>query len=111
MGLLLPAGVAVAALDFSGSGLSDGAHVSLGAREAEDLADLVEFLASERGPRCRIAIWPEGPPNPMQPIFSQSRRASPKRGGFMRREEVPQWDRELRETYDGFPREWDVPRR
>ena len=57
LGLLLPAGIAVAALDFSGSGLSEGGHVSLGAREAEDLADLVEFLAEERGPGCGIAIW------------------------------------------------------
>jgi len=57
MGLLLPAGIAVAALDFSGSGLSDGAHVSLGAFEAEDLADLIALLAAERGPGCRIAIW------------------------------------------------------
>ena len=57
MGLLLPAGITVAALDFSGSGLSDGAHVSLGAFEAEDLADLIALLAAERGPGCRIAIW------------------------------------------------------
>ena len=57
MGLLLPAGIAVAALDFSGSGLSDGGFVSLGAFEAEDLADLVSLLRRERGPECRIAIW------------------------------------------------------
>src|SRR5574341_628711 len=28
--------------------------------------------------RCMSAIWPAGPPNPMQPIFSQTRSASPK---------------------------------
>jgi pimeloyl-ACP methyl ester carboxylesterase len=57
LGLLLPAGIAVAALDFSGSGLSEGGHVTLGYREAEDLADLVAALVQERGPKCRIAIW------------------------------------------------------
>src|SRR4051812_18947606 len=30
--------------------------------------------------RCIMAIWPAGPPKLMQPIFSQTRNASPKPG-------------------------------
>ena len=45
---LLPRGVSVVALDFAGSGLSEGDWVTLGAREVGDLGVVVAFLRSLR---------------------------------------------------------------
>lgn len=42
--LLLPYGVSLFALDFSGSGRSDGAYISLGVFEQEDVAAAVRYL-------------------------------------------------------------------
>lgn len=53
--LLLPFGVAVMALDFSGSGRSDGDFVSLGVREVDDCEAAVAWLR-ERG-ATRVALW------------------------------------------------------
>src|SRR5665213_2454556 len=39
----------------------------------------IHFFSSTRM-RCIMAIWPAGPPKLMQPIFSQTRKASPKLG-------------------------------
>lgn len=44
--VLLPAGLSVFSLDFSGSGQSDGDYISLGLREQEDLRAVVEYLRS-----------------------------------------------------------------
>lgn len=42
--LLLPASISVCCFDFSGSGLSGGEYISLGAREPADLKVIVTFL-------------------------------------------------------------------
>ena len=57
--LLLPMGVDVFALDFGGSGLSEGEHVSLGAREKTDVAKVIEHLRTNvRGGRVgKIGLW------------------------------------------------------
>ena len=45
---LLPKGISVAALDLSGSGLSEGEYISLGYHEQYDVKVLVEHLRNER---------------------------------------------------------------
>jgi len=45
--LLLPHDIIVAALDFSGSGLSEGEYVTLGHNEKNDLKSLVEYLRKQ----------------------------------------------------------------
>eukprot|EP00217_Crustomastix_stigmatica_P005665 CAMPEP_0183792478 /NCGR_PEP_ID=MMETSP0803_2-20130417/2602_1 /TAXON_ID=195967 /ORGANISM="Crustomastix stigmata, Strain CCMP3273" /LENGTH=414 /DNA_ID=CAMNT_0026036833 /DNA_START=219 /DNA_END=1463 /DNA_ORIENTATION=+ len=54
--MLLPGGICVATLDFGGSGLSDGKYISLGVRETEELAVLVEHLRAE-GRTTKIGLW------------------------------------------------------
>jgi len=54
--LLLPSNVTVFALDFSGSGLSDGEYVSLGYFECQDLASVVDYLMSTKTV-SRIGLW------------------------------------------------------
>ena len=53
---LLPAGLSVFAFDFSGCGMSEGAHVSLGWYEKDDIASIVAFLrnVTKIG---RIGLW------------------------------------------------------
>ncbi|KDD74697.1 hypothetical protein H632_c1127p1, partial [Helicosporidium sp. ATCC 50920] len=53
---LLPRQVTVLALDCAGSGLSEGAYVSLGAYEVEDVAAAVAYLRSEGG-ACSVGLW------------------------------------------------------
>ncbi|KAF6254056.1 Alpha/Beta hydrolase protein [Scenedesmus sp. NREL 46B-D3] len=53
---LLPCGVGVVAFDFTGSGLSDGKWVTLGAREVDDLAVVVDHLRTQGGVSS-IALW------------------------------------------------------
>ncbi|KAK6913861.1 hypothetical protein RJ641_021182 [Dillenia turbinata] len=45
--ILLPSNITVFTLDFSGSGLSGGEHVTLGWNEKDDLRAVVEYLRSE----------------------------------------------------------------
>lgn len=54
--LLLPLGVTVVALDFSGSGHSEGEYVTLGAKESRDLACLVSYLRESRK-ASTVALW------------------------------------------------------
>eukprot|EP00892_Ulva_mutabilis_P009090 jgi/Ulvmu1/6553/UM003_0187.1 len=54
--ILLPMGVRVFALDFSGSGISEGDYVTLGANEVEDLSCLVDFIRGG-GHTSLIALW------------------------------------------------------
>jgi len=53
---LLPAGITVFSFDFSGSGASDGEHVSLGYYEKQDLLSVVDFL-HDQGRTSRIGFW------------------------------------------------------
>ena len=53
---LLPRGVTVFALDFAGSGRSQGEWVSLGAHEVGDLAAAVAYLRAE-GSVSTLALW------------------------------------------------------
>lgn len=53
---LLPYGCTVFALDFSGSGLSEGSWVSLGAHEVDDLEVAVSYLR-EQGSTSTIGLW------------------------------------------------------
>ena len=53
--LIVPCGTAVLALDFAGSGHSDGEYVSLGVKEVDDVEAAVHWLR-ERG-RSPIAMW------------------------------------------------------
>lgn len=53
---LVPMGIRVFALDFSGSGLSEGEYVTLGANEVEDLQCLVDFIRAG-GHTSSIALW------------------------------------------------------
>lgn len=46
--ILLPSNITVFALDFSGSGLSDGDYVSLGWHEKDDLKAVVSYLRSSK---------------------------------------------------------------
>ncbi|XP_019440077.1 PREDICTED: uncharacterized protein LOC109345491 [Lupinus angustifolius] len=54
--ILLPSNITVFTLDFSGSGLSDGDHVSLGWHEKEDLKIVVSHLRSNKQVSC-IGLW------------------------------------------------------
>ena len=53
---LLPKGITVFALDFSGSGRSDGDWVTLGAHEVDDLATAVQYIRDE-GSTSTLALW------------------------------------------------------
>eukprot|EP00756_Hemistasia_phaeocysticola_P065799 Hpha_TRINITY_DN8796_c0_g1::TRINITY_DN8796_c0_g1_i1::g.45266::m.45266 len=53
---LLPAGITVFSFDFSGSGMSDGEHVSLGYYEKQDLCAVVDYL-HDQGRTSRIGFW------------------------------------------------------
>jgi alpha/beta superfamily hydrolase len=44
--LLLPYNITVFAFDFTGSGLSEGKHVSLGYYEKDDVKEVVKYLRS-----------------------------------------------------------------
>ena len=57
--LFLPIGIAVVAIDFCGSGLSDGNYVTLGWYERVDLKAVVDFLRSDSSPFMvdKIALW------------------------------------------------------
>lgn len=52
----IPAGFSVFALDFAGSGLSDGKYVSLGYHEQSDIATVVAYLR-ETGETSSICLW------------------------------------------------------
>lgn len=53
---LLPHGCTVFALDFGGSGLSDGEWVTLGAHEVYDVEAVVQYLREE-GSTSTIGLW------------------------------------------------------
>ena len=56
--LLLPARITVFAVDLSGSGLSEGDYVTLGAREVEDVAAVVARIRSDpKGRTSNIGLW------------------------------------------------------
>lgn len=52
----IPAGFSVFALDFAGSGLSDGKYVSLGYHEQSDIATVVSYLR-KTGETSSICLW------------------------------------------------------
>ncbi|KAK2646867.1 hypothetical protein Ddye_022062 [Dipteronia dyeriana] len=54
--ILLPSNITVFALDFSGSGLSGGEHVTLGWNEKEDLKAAVNYLRAD-GKVSLIGLW------------------------------------------------------
>ncbi|XP_020272371.1 uncharacterized protein LOC109847549 isoform X2 [Asparagus officinalis] len=54
--ILLPSNITVFTLDFSGSGLSEGQHVTLGWNEKDDLRDVVNYLRTEGNVSC-IGLW------------------------------------------------------
>ena len=54
--LLLPARITVFAVDLSGSGLSEGEYVTLGAREVLDVEAIVNHLR-DQGRTSKIGIW------------------------------------------------------
>ncbi|KAM7258796.1 hypothetical protein ACFE04_014537 [Oxalis oulophora] len=54
--ILLPSNITVFALDFSGSGLSGGEHVTLGWNEKDDLKAVVDYLRSD-GNVSLIGLW------------------------------------------------------
>ncbi|KAK3189896.1 hypothetical protein Dsin_029457 [Dipteronia sinensis] len=54
--ILLPSNITVFALDFSGSGLSGGEHVTLGWSEKEDLKAAVNYLRAD-GKVSLIGLW------------------------------------------------------
>ncbi|XP_074296146.1 uncharacterized protein LOC141623884 [Silene latifolia] len=54
--ILLPLNISVFTLDFSGSGLSGGEHVTLGWNEKDDLKAVVEHLRSD-GNISTIGLW------------------------------------------------------
>ncbi|CAN8268667.1 unnamed protein product [Cochlearia groenlandica] len=54
--VLLPSNITVFTLDFSGSGLSGGEHVTLGWNEKDDLKAVVEFLRQD-GNISLIGLW------------------------------------------------------
>ncbi|GLT81482.1 hypothetical protein SLA2020_528650 [Shorea laevis] len=54
--ILLPSNITVFALDFSGSGLSGGEHVTLGWNEKDDLKAVVDYLRSD-GNVSFIGLW------------------------------------------------------
>jgi pimeloyl-ACP methyl ester carboxylesterase len=53
---LLPIGISVFALDFSGSGLSEGEFVSLGYYESQDLKTVVDYIKSTKK-TVGIGLW------------------------------------------------------
>mmetsp|Transcript_17222 Transcript_17222/g.46060 ORF Transcript_17222/g.46060 Transcript_17222/m.46060 type:complete len:464 (+) Transcript_17222:134-1525(+) len=53
---LLPSAITVFSLDFSGSGLSGGEHVSLGYFEREDVETVIAYLRAS-GETSTIALW------------------------------------------------------
>ncbi|KAL5218935.1 hypothetical protein ABZP36_019619 [Zizania latifolia] len=54
--ILLPSNITVFTLDFSGSGLSEGEHVTLGWNEREDLKAVVNYLRTDGNISC-IGLW------------------------------------------------------
>uniref|UniRef100_A0A1D1XWE5 Uncharacterized protein yqkD n=1 Tax=Anthurium amnicola TaxID=1678845 RepID=A0A1D1XWE5_9ARAE len=54
--ILLPSNITVFTLDFSGSGLSEGEHVTLGWKEKEDLRAVVDYLRTDGNVSC-IGLW------------------------------------------------------
>ncbi|ESQ47472.1 hypothetical protein EUTSA_v10020399mg [Eutrema salsugineum] len=54
--MLLPSNITVFTLDFSGSGLSGGEHVTLGWNEKDDLKAVVEFLRQDANISL-IGLW------------------------------------------------------
>lgn len=54
--VLLPSNITVFTLDFSGSGLSGGEHVTLGWNEKDDLKAVVEYLRAD-GNVSLIGLW------------------------------------------------------
>ncbi|XP_050372421.1 uncharacterized protein LOC126790284 isoform X2 [Argentina anserina] len=54
--ILLPSNITVFALDFSGSGLSGGEHVTLGWNEKDDLKTVVDYLRAD-GSVSLIGLW------------------------------------------------------
>ena len=56
MRTLLPHNITVLALDFTGSGLSEGEYVSLGWYEKDDLETVIEYLRST-GKVSLIGLW------------------------------------------------------
>ncbi|XP_024979294.1 uncharacterized protein LOC112516468 isoform X1 [Cynara cardunculus var. scolymus] len=54
--ILLPSNITVFTLDFSGSGLSGGEHVSLGWYERDDLRSVVNYLRAD-GNVSLIGLW------------------------------------------------------
>ena len=56
VGMLVPQGIAVFALDFAGSGNSDGEHVTLGVDEVDDVEVVVAWLR-EKKKASHIGMW------------------------------------------------------
>eukprot|EP00930_Biecheleria_cincta_P003452 TRINITY_DN104382_c0_g1_i1.p1 TRINITY_DN104382_c0_g1~~TRINITY_DN104382_c0_g1_i1.p1 ORF type:complete len:323 (+),score=48.08 TRINITY_DN104382_c0_g1_i1:51-1019(+) len=54
--VLLPFNITVLALDFAGSGLSDGEYISLGYFERDDLAVVIDHLRESNRVTC-IGLW------------------------------------------------------
>ncbi|XP_062229219.1 uncharacterized protein LOC133927011 [Phragmites australis] len=54
--ILLPSNITLFTLDFAGSGLSGGEHVSLGWHEKQDLKCAVSFLRNNKQVSC-IGLW------------------------------------------------------
>ncbi|KAJ4968445.1 hypothetical protein NE237_015146 [Protea cynaroides] len=54
--ILLPSFITVFTLDFSGSGLSEGEHVTLGWNEKDDLKAVVDYLRTDGNVSC-IGLW------------------------------------------------------
>jgi dipeptidyl aminopeptidase/acylaminoacyl peptidase len=54
--VLLPSNITIFTLDFSGSGLSGGEHVTLGWNEKDDLKAVVEYLRTD-GNVSLIGLW------------------------------------------------------
>eukprot|EP00262_Sarcandra_glabra_P007129 TRINITY_DN19716_c0_g1_i1.p1 TRINITY_DN19716_c0_g1~~TRINITY_DN19716_c0_g1_i1.p1 ORF type:complete len:582 (-),score=83.89 TRINITY_DN19716_c0_g1_i1:490-2235(-) len=54
--ILLPSYITVFTLDFSGSGLSEGEHVTLGWNEKDDLKAVVNYLRADGNVSC-IGLW------------------------------------------------------
>ncbi|XP_072984224.1 uncharacterized protein [Typha latifolia] len=54
--ILLPSNITVFTLDFSGSGLSEGEHVTLGWNEKDDLSAVVNHLRTDGNISC-IGLW------------------------------------------------------
>ncbi|GMP76924.1 hypothetical protein CsSME_00033391 [Camellia sinensis var. sinensis] len=54
--ILLPSNITVFTLDFSGSGLSGGEHVTLGWNEKDDLRAVVDYLRAD-GNVSLIGLW------------------------------------------------------